>query len=179
MDEEYQCSWKLRFRHYYLSLFLQVALSHNPPLRVLEVHINGIIDISIHIIESKIHISYFENHDSTLTLSYIIFTCHPFQPLSILLLRVGNTFSVKSPFDVTRLQKNCLNVSLTSSFPFPMSMDMHILIPYHLYGDGFKRHQESHYSNQWSRKPCFRHYYQRLFLQVALYHPPAPQLYGC
>jgi len=27
MYEEYQCSRKLRFRHYYLWLFLQVALS--------------------------------------------------------------------------------------------------------------------------------------------------------
>jgi hypothetical protein len=30
----------------------------SPPLQVLEVHINGIRDISIHITESKIHISY-------------------------------------------------------------------------------------------------------------------------
>ena len=36
------CSRKLRFRHYYLWLFLQVTLSHTPPLLVLEVHINGI-----------------------------------------------------------------------------------------------------------------------------------------
>ena len=39
-------------------LFIQVALSHNPLLRVLEVHINGIRGITIHITESKIHISY-------------------------------------------------------------------------------------------------------------------------
>ena len=42
----------------------------NLPLRMLEVHINGIRGITIHIIESKIHISYFENHDSTLMLFY-------------------------------------------------------------------------------------------------------------
>jgi hypothetical protein len=51
-------------------LLLQVALSHTPPLQVLEVHINSIMGISIHIIESKIHISYSENHDSTLFLYY-------------------------------------------------------------------------------------------------------------
>ena len=48
------------------------------PLRVLEVHINGVRGISILIIESKIHISYLKNRDSTLMLSSIIFTCHPF-----------------------------------------------------------------------------------------------------
>ena len=104
MDEEYQCSWKLRFWHYYLWLFLQVALSHTPLLRVLELHINGIRGISIHITESKIHISYLKNHDSTLMLSSIIFTCHSFQPSRISLLRVGNAFSVSSPL----LQKNVL-----------------------------------------------------------------------
>ena len=61
--------------------------------------------ISIHITESKIHNSYLKNHDSTLMLSSVIFTYHPFQPSSILLLRVGNTFSISSPFGVTKLQK--------------------------------------------------------------------------
>ena len=82
-DEEYQCSRKLRFRHYYQRLFLQVALYIHPLLRVLEVNINIIRRISIHITESKIHISYLKNHDSTLILSSIISTCHPFQPSSI------------------------------------------------------------------------------------------------
>ena len=31
---------------------------------------------------------------------------------------------------------NCLDISSTGSFPFPMSMDTHIHIPYHPYGDG-------------------------------------------
>ena len=48
MDEEYQCSRKLRFRHYYLWLFLQVAFYHPPLLRVLEVHTYGIRGISIY-----------------------------------------------------------------------------------------------------------------------------------
>ena len=74
---------------------------------------------NIHITEFKFHISYLRNHDSTLMLYSIIFTCHSFQPSSISLLRVGNTFSITSPFDVTKLQKNCLDVSSTSSFPFP------------------------------------------------------------
>jgi hypothetical protein len=76
-----------------------------PPLRVLEVHINGIRDISIYITESKIHISYLKPQDLKLMLSSIIFTCQPFQPSSISLLRVGNNFSISSPFDVTKLQK--------------------------------------------------------------------------
>ena len=63
--------------------------------------------------------------------SSIIFTCHPFQPSPISLLRVGNTFLTSSPFDVSKLQQQkILDVSLTGSFPFPMSMDTHILIPY-------------------------------------------------
>jgi hypothetical protein len=48
----------------------------------------------------------------------------------------GSTFSIGSLFDVTKLQKNCLDVSSTGSFQFPMSMDTHIHIPYHPYGDG-------------------------------------------
>ena len=44
-----------------------------------------------HINEFKIHIKYLKNHDSTLMLSSIIFTCHPFQPSSISLLKVVNT----------------------------------------------------------------------------------------
>jgi hypothetical protein len=59
-----------------------------PHLQVLEVHINSIRSKTIHIIESKIHISYSGNHDSTLMLSSIIFTCHPFQPSLISLLKV-------------------------------------------------------------------------------------------
>ena len=58
---------------------LPFTTSSPPPLQVLEVHINAIRSISIHITESKIHISYLKNHDSTLMLSYIIFTSHPFQ----------------------------------------------------------------------------------------------------
>ena len=58
MDEEYQCSRKLRFRPDYLWLFLQE----------LEVYINGIRGITIHITEYKIHVSYSENHDTILLL---------------------------------------------------------------------------------------------------------------
>ena len=113
-------------------IFLQVALS----LWVLEVHINGIMGISIHITESKIHISYLKHHDSTLMMSSIIFTCHPFQPSSISLLRICNTFSISSPFDVTKLQKKiswCLidwQVSIPNvsghaySYPLPLNLDL-------------------------------------------------------
>ena len=102
MDKEHHCCRKLRLRHYNLWLFLKVALSHTPPLRAIEVHINGITCITIHITESKIHISYSETmirHYSS-----IIFTCHSFQPSPIPLLRCS-TFSISSPFDVTKLQQ--------------------------------------------------------------------------
>ena len=116
MDEQYQCSRKLLFRHYYLWLFLQVALSHTPPLRVQEVHKRGII---IHITESKIHISYSENHDSTLLFDY--FYISPLPALGVVI------FWLVLSFDITKLQKKCLNVLSTGIFPFPMSMDKHPL----------------------------------------------------
>ena len=136
-----------------LVIILQVAIPP-PPLRVLEVRINDIKDINIHITESKIHISYSENHDSTLCFYYFYMSALP---------TLAHTFSISSPFDVTKLQqqKNCLDVSSTGSFPFPISMDAHIHIPYHRYGNGDSTwHRGSHYSSQCSRKLWFRHYYQ-------------------
>jgi hypothetical protein len=113
--------------------FIKVALSHTPPLRVLEVHINGITGMTIHYTESKIHISYSENYDLTLFFYYFYM---PSLPTLAHTIAKGSTFSISSPFDVTKLQKNCLDVSSTGSFPFPMSMDTHIHILYHPYGDG-------------------------------------------
>ena len=60
----------------------------SPPLRVLVVHLNDLMGINIHITESKIHISYSENHDSTLMFSSSTFTCQPFQPSSMSLLNI-------------------------------------------------------------------------------------------
>ena len=77
MDEELQCSRKLRFWPYYLWLFLQVALSHIPLLRVLEVHLNDIRGIITHITEHKIHINYSENHDSSLFFYYFYMSPFP------------------------------------------------------------------------------------------------------
>ena len=51
--ESHSSSRNLWFRHYYQRLFLQVALYIDPPLRVLEVHINDIMGISIHIPSPK------------------------------------------------------------------------------------------------------------------------------
>ena len=135
-------SRKLRFRHYYQILFLQVALFHIPPLRVLEVQINGIRGITIYITESKIHISYSGNHVSTLFFNY--FYMLPLPTIAHIVAK-RSAFSISSPFDVTKLQKNCLDVSSTGIFLFPTSMDtrFHIL-----------------YSSQCSRKLWFRHYYQ-------------------
>ena len=48
----------------------------------------------------------------------------------------GRRFSISSPFDIAKLQKNCIDVSSTACIPFPTSVDTHILNPYHPYGDG-------------------------------------------
>ena len=68
--ESHSSSRKLRFRRYYQSLFLQVALHLRPPLRVLEMHINGIRRIII-------HISYSENHDWTQVFVFYYFYMSP------------------------------------------------------------------------------------------------------
>ena len=140
-DEEYQCSRNLQFRHYYLWLFLQGAFYHNPPLRVLEVHVNGIRGLTIHITKSKIHISYSENHDSTLLFYY--FYMSPLPSLRVVIFR-----SVLLLILQNYKKKNCLDVLLTGRFPFPTSMDTHIYIPYPPMAMGtqlgFKRHWESH-----------------------------------
>ena len=57
-------------------------------------------------------------------------------PTLVHIIAKGNTFLISSPFNVTNLQKNSLDISSTGSFPFPMSMDKHIRILYHPYGDG-------------------------------------------
>ena len=93
---------------------------------------NGIRGITIHITEPKIHISYSENHDSTLFFYY--FYMSPLPTLAHTIAK-GSTFSISSRFDVTKLQQNCFDVSSTGSFPFPMSMYTHIIIPYHPYGN--------------------------------------------
>ena len=70
--------------------------------------------------------------------SSISFTCHPIQPSPIPLLRVS-TFSISSPFDVTKLQKrNCLDVSSSHCLSV-LNVNGHTFlsyIPYHPYGDG-------------------------------------------
>jgi hypothetical protein len=57
-------------------------------------------------------------------------------PTLVPIVAKDSTFSINSPFNVTKLQKNCLDVSSTGSFPFPISMHKHILISYHPYGNG-------------------------------------------
>ena len=66
-----QCSRELRFWYYYQWIFLQIAL----PLWVLEVHMDSITGVTIHITESKIQNLGFS------CCSSIIFTCHPFPTL--------------------------------------------------------------------------------------------------
>jgi hypothetical protein len=117
---------------YYITLlrrFGQLLINLQTPLRVLEVHLNGIRGISIHITEPKIHISYSENH-STLFFYYVYMS-----PLPTLAHTIAkcSTFSTSSSFDVTKLQHNCLYVSSTGSFQFPTPVDTHIHIPYYPY----------------------------------------------
>ena len=119
-----------------ISTLLSVIISTGRPfpqliLRVLEVHINGIRGITIHITEYKIHISYSGNHDSTLFFYYFHIS-----PLPTLAHIIAKGFSINSHLILQNYKKTCLDVSSTGSFPFSMSMDMHIHIPYHPYGDG-------------------------------------------
>ena len=138
-----------------ISTLLSVIISHTPPLRVLEVHINGFTGITIHITESKIHISYSENHDSTLFFYYFHM---PSIPTLAHTIDKGSTFSISSPFDVTKYKiKNHFGVSSIGSFPCPMSMGTPMVKGTQL---GFKWHRESDYSSQCSQKIWFRHYHQ-------------------
>jgi hypothetical protein len=129
-------------------------------LRVLEVHINGIRSITIHVTESKIHFSYSQNHDSTLMLvSYYIYMLPVPTPVHCL----GLDF-FRSPFDVTKLQiiflmshrlvafhSQCEWTRILLSLNTPMAIRTQL---------GFKRHRESRYSSLCSRKLWVRHYYQ-------------------
>ena len=110
MDEKSVCSRKLCFRHYF-----QCRPFPLPHLRVLEGHINGIRSIPIHITDSKIHISYSENHDWTLMLVFYYFYMLPLQTLADIFAK-GNNFSIISPFDVTKLQKKVLTSHRLADF---------------------------------------------------------------
>ena len=96
-------------------------------------HLNGKRGITNHITYHKIHISYSEYFDSTLLFYY--FYMSPLPTLAPTMAK-GNTFSISSPFDVTKVQKKSLDVSTTGISTFPISMDTHIHIPYHPYCDG-------------------------------------------
>ena len=74
-----QCSRKRWFQQYYQRIFLQVSL----PLWMLEVHINGITSVTIHI-ESKIQKSWLGTNVDLLLFLHVT----PFQPSPMLLLRV-------------------------------------------------------------------------------------------
>ena len=75
---------------------------------MLEEHINGITGETIHITESKIHISYYENHDSTLLFYY--FYMSPLPTLAHTIDK-GITFLISSRIDVTQLQKQIVLMS--------------------------------------------------------------------
>ena len=121
MDEECQCYRKLWFRHYYLWLFLEDALSHityftgarGAPKWHQE------YDYSYHRAQNSYQL--FRK-----PLSSTISICHPFQPSPIPLLRVVLFRSVL----LLTLQnfKKILDVSSIGSFAFPMLLDRSILI---------------------------------------------------
>ena len=119
---------------YYLWLFLHVALSHIPTLRVLQVHLNGIRSINIHITEAKIHISFSEIHDSTLFFYYVYMS--PLPTLAHTIAK-GSTFSISSPFDVTKLQRKIVLVSQQlAAFRFQCQWTRILIFPHHFYCDG-------------------------------------------
>ena len=130
----------------------------HPPLRVLEVHINCIRGITIHITETKIHISYSGNHDSILFSYYFYMS-----PLPTFAHIIASSFLVSSSFNITKLQKIVLMCHRLAAFhsqcqwkrififlTTPMAMGTLL---------GFKKHRESHYSSHCSRKLWFREYY--------------------
>ena len=100
-----------------------------------EVHINAIWGIIIYITEYKTRISYFENHDSTLMLVLYYVYMSPL-PTLVHIVAKGILFQSVLLSMLLNYKKNCLDVSPTGSFPFPMSMHTHILILYHPYGNG-------------------------------------------
>ena len=105
MDEEYQCSRKLRFQQYYLCFIFSGARDKR----------HQGYNYSYHRVQNSYQL-FKKNHYLTLMLYSNIFTCHPFQPSSISLLRVGNAFSISSLFDVTKLQKNVLMCHRLAAF---------------------------------------------------------------
>ena len=88
--------------------------------------------ITIHNTASKIHISYSEIHDSILFFYYLFMS--PLPTLTHTIAK-GSAFRMLF-FMLQNYKKNCLEVSSTGSFPFPMSIDTHIHIPQHPYSDG-------------------------------------------
>ena len=143
MDEKSQCSQKLWFRHYYQWLFLQVALSHLPPLWVLEVHINVIY--SYHRVQNSYQLFEKPWFDSNVVFYY--FYVSPL-PTVVHIIAKGNTFSISSLFDVTKLQKIVLRSHRLAAFHSQyqwthifISLTIPIATRTQL---GFKRHRESY-----------------------------------
>jgi hypothetical protein len=92
----------------------------------------------------------------------LLFYMAPLQTLANTIAK-GSTFSISSPFDITKLQKNCLDVSSTGSFPFSISMDTHIYSPYHPYGDG-----DSTWTYTTSRESLFNSVFPKIMISTVL-----------
>ena len=103
------------------------------------------------------HINYSKNHYSTLMLTYYLYLSTP--PTLARIIAKGSTSSINSPLDVSKLHKNCLDLSSTGSFPFQCqwtrilkSLTTSITMGTQLV---LVRRRESQYSFQCSRKLFF------------------------
>ena len=115
MDEKSQCSRKLRFQHYYLWLFLQVALPHTPPSRVLEVPINDIRGITIHIkFISAIPKTIIRHYSSIIYLSTLPTLAHA--------IAKGSIFSITIRINESKIQTILLFLHVAPFQPSPISL---------------------------------------------------------
>ena len=108
--------------------------------------------ISIHITESKIHVSYLKKKQQQQRFdNNVVFYYFYMSPLPTFanIIPKANNYSISSPFDVTKLQKialrshrlaafhsQCQWTRIFVSFTNPMAMGTQF---------GFKRHREGHY----------------------------------
>ena len=112
-----QCSRKLWFQRNYQWIFLQVALL----LWVLEVHINGIRGVTIHITESKIKKSWFDTNVGLLLFLHV----SPFQPSSISFLRV-HLNGIKGAIVHLSVHENYGFGTIISEYFYRYGLEVHI-----------------------------------------------------
>ena len=150
LDEKSQCSQKLRFRHYYQWLLLQIVL-HNTPIftGAWGEHKHQEYNYSHHRTQNSYQL--FRKPSFDTNVGFLLFLhVTPSNLLDIIAKDI--TFSVSGPVDVTKLQKTVLSshrladfrsqcqwTRIFVSFTIPMAMGTQL---------SFKRHRESH-SSSW------------------------------